>query len=129
MPPIGLLETDGRTSEVPAAGAPRRTGYDTEVVVARHGGAIAPAEIRLDFDGGRVHKTVWDGTSEWIRLRVENGPRLRRAIVDPDSRVVIDSNRNNNGVIVKSDAAAANLWTARAFFWSENLIDLFMELW
>ncbi len=129
IPPIGLLETDGRTSEVSVSSAARRSGYDTEVFVARRGDAVVPVEIRLDFEGGRVYRTVWNGESVWLRLRVENGPRLRRAIADPDSKVVIDANRNNNGLTVRGDAAAANLWTARAFFWSENLLDLFMELW
>jgi hypothetical protein len=127
--PLGLLEEGGRTSEVSAASAPRRRGYDTEVLVERRGGAAVPVEIRLDFEGGRTHRTVWNGASDWIRFRVENGPRLVRAVADPDGRIAADRMRSNNGWIVKSDAAAANLWTARAFFWSENLIDLFMELW
>jgi hypothetical protein len=88
-----------------------------------------PVEIRLDFEGGRTYRTVWNAASEWIRLRAEDGPRLVRAAVDPDLKVVLDSRRDNNGRFVRGDAAAANLWTARAFFWSENLIDLFMELW
>ena len=129
LPPIGIVESDGRTSEVTAATAPRRRGFDTEVLVVRRGDAAVPVEIHLDFDGGRTYRTVWNGSSEWIRLRVEDGPRLQRAVVDPDGKIALDSNRGNNGWIVQGDAAAANLWTARAFFWSENLIDLFMELW
>lgn len=129
IPPAGIVETDGRTSEVSAAAAPHRRGFDTEVLVVRRGEAVVPAEIRLDFEGGKTYRTVWNGASEWIRLRVEDGPKLRQAAVDPDSKILLDSNRGNNGWIVRGDAAAANLWTARAFFWSENLIDLFLELW
>lgn len=128
-PPLGIVESEGRTVEVSAALAPRRRGYDTEVLCVRRGNAVVPAEIRLDFDGGAIYRKVWDGASSWIRLRVEDGPRLRRAAIDPDSKVDLDSNRGNNGRFLRGDAAAANLWTARAFFWSENLLDLFMELW
>ncbi len=129
IPPAGILEAEGRTSEVSTAAAPRRRGFDTEVLVVRRGEAVVPAEIRLDFEGGKTYRTVWNGASEWIRFRVEDGPRLRQASVDPDAKILLDSNRGNNGWIVRGDAAAANLWTARAFFWSENLIDLFLELW
>jgi len=60
---------------------------------------------------------------------VENGPRLLEARVDPDEKLLLDADRTNNGRRTRSDAAAANLWTARAFFWTENILDLFMELW
>jgi hypothetical protein len=129
VPPIGIVETGGRSSEVTTASAARRRGYDTEVLIDRRGEVVVPVDIRLDFDGRRTYRTVWNGASDWIRFRVEDGPKLLKAVVDPDAKITLDANRNNNGRVVRGDAAAANLWTARAFFWSENLIDLFMELW
>jgi hypothetical protein len=128
-PPVGLLDRDGRTEEVPRRAAGRRKGYETEVIIERRGDVALPVEVLLKFEGRRLYRTVWDGEARWTRFRVENGPRLVEAWVDPDSKILLDANPNNNGLKVKSDAAAANLWTARAFFWAENLLDLFMELW
>lgn len=129
QPPFGLLDRDGRTVPVSRAAAPPRRGFDTEVVVERRGEVALPVEVLLKFEGGKSYRTVWDGEARWTRFRVENGPRLLEAWVDPDGRILLDADRNNNGLRVRSDAAAANLWTARAFFWAENLLDLFMELW
>lgn len=128
-PPVGLLDINGRTEEVPLAAAPLRSGFDTEVVVERRGEIALPVDVLLRFAGGKSYRTTWDGEARWTRFRVENGPRLTEALVDPDGKILLDADPNNNGLKVKGDAAAANLWTARAFFWAENLIDLFMELW
>jgi len=128
-PPAGRVEVAGRTSEVETSRETRGGPYETNVVIERRGDVPLPVEIRLQFEGKKTYTTTWDGEARWIRLHVDAGPKLVRADVDPDGRILLDADRNNNGWIVRSDAAAANLWTARSFFWAENLLDLFMELW
>jgi len=128
-PPAGRVEVAGRTSEVEPSPETRGGPYETNVVIERRGDVPLPVEIRLQFEGKKTYTTTWDGEARWIRLHVDAGPKLVRADVDPDGRILLDADRNNNGWIVRSDAAAANLWTARSFFWAENLLDLFMELW
>ena len=114
---------------MPPASDREKGPYETDVVVERRGSVAVPVEIRLDFAGKKSYSTTWDGEAPWIRLHVDAGPKLLRALVDPDEKLLLDSNRNNHGRVVRGDAAAANLWTARAFFWAENALDLFMELW
>jgi hypothetical protein len=124
--PVGLLDRNGREEEVNEP--ERRAGYDTEVLVARRGTTPLPVDVQLQF-AGATHKTRWDAKSSWIRFRVENGPPLVSARIDPEDQILLDEDHNNNGLTVKSNASAANLWTARVFFWAENVFDLFMELW
>ena len=107
----------------------RPRAFETNVLVERRGDIALPVEIRLEFEGRKSWETVWDGEARWVRFHVDSGPRLVRAVVDPREKLLLDADRNNNGWVVRGDAAAANLWTARAFFWTENLLDLFMELW
>jgi hypothetical protein len=129
-PPAGWIETAGRATEVVPPAPDREKGpYETDVIVERRGSVAVPVEIRLDFAGKKSYATTWDGEASWIRLHVDAGPKLLRALVDPEDKILLDANRNNNGWVVRGDAAAANLWTARAFFWAENALDLFMELW
>lgn len=129
-PPAGWIETAGRATEVaPPAPSGNAGPYETNVLVERRGSEAVPVEIRLEFAGKKSYATTWNGEARWLRLHVDAGPRLLRALVDPDEKLLLDANRNNNGWVVKGDAAAANLWTARAFFWAENALDLFMELW
>jgi hypothetical protein len=128
-PPAGWLDVQGRTSFAPEAPASARLGYDSEVVVERRGSLSLPVEIALKFDGKKTYRTTWNGAARWIRLRCENGPRLVEADVDPGEQLLLDTDRSNNGLTTRPDAAAANLWTARVYFWAENAMDLFMELW
>ena len=127
--PAGWIETEGRSTERAPAPERRPRAFETNVVVERRGEIALPVEIRLEFEGKKSWETVWDGEARWIRFHVDAGPRLARAVVDPREKLLLDADRNNNGWIVRGDAAAANLWTARAFFWTENLLDMFMELW
>lgn len=127
--PAGIVDVDGREKDVALSDAPALPGWDSAVVVERHGRIALPVEVLLKFAGGRSYRTTWDGESGHVRFLVTNGPRLLEASVDPAHRLLIDSNPNNNDYRLKSDASAANLWTARADFWAANLFDLFMELW
>jgi hypothetical protein len=128
-PPAGWIENAGRTTEVVPPRGRKAGAFDTDVVVERRGEIVFPVEVRLEFEGKKSWETTWDGEARWLRLHVDAGPKLVRALVDPREKVLLDSDRNNDGWVVRGDAAAANLWTARAFFWAENLLDLFMEVW
>jgi hypothetical protein len=128
-PPAGWIETAGRSSEISSPRDRKARGFDTDVVIERRGEIAFPVEVRLEFEGKRSYETTWDGEARWLRLHVDAGPKLLRAVADPREKILLDADRNNNGWILRGDAAAANLWTARAFFWTENLLDLFMELW
>jgi hypothetical protein len=129
-PPAGWIENAGRSTEVVPPSRPEKPrSFDTDVVIENRGEIAFPVDVRLEFEGKKSWETTWDGEARWLRLRVDGGPKLLRALADPREKILLDSDRNNNGWVVRGDAAAANLWTARGFFWTENLLDLFMELW
>ncbi len=128
-PPRGLFEKDGRlVADVPAALA-KSKGWDTRVTVSRLGDVALPVEVVLRFDGGRVHRSAWDGEARSKTFRVERGPRLLEAAVDPDEKLLLDANRTNNGRRPEPDPRAATRWTARAVFWLQNLLDFATVAW
>jgi hypothetical protein len=127
--PAGWIDVEGRTTELNPPPPSKRGRYETDVVIERRGNIALPVDVRLEFEGRKAYTTTWDGEARWMRLHVDAGPKLVRAIVDPDEKILLDADRNNNGWVARGDAAAANLWTARSFFWAENALDLFMELW
>ena len=88
-----------------------------------------PVDIVLKFDGGHVYRSAWDGEARWKRFRVDRGPRLLEAIVDPNETILLDVDRTNNGRLVQPDPRAASRWTARAVFWMQNLIDSLTIAW
>ncbi len=128
-PPRGLFEKDGRLSEGPPPQLSRARGYDSRVTVVRAGDVAMPVEVLLRFEGGREHRSRWDGEARWKRFRVEAGPRLTEAVVDPDEKILLDADRTNNGRRTEGDPRAATRWTARAVFWVQNMIDFMTVLW
>lgn len=128
-PARGLFEKEGKLVEGPPPETAKARGYDSVVTVTRRGGAALPVEILLRFEGGKTHRALWDGQARWTRLTVSQGPRLLEAIVDPDEKILLDSDRFNNGRRVEGDPRAAARWTSRAVFWAQNLLDFLTVAW
>jgi len=127
--PRGLFEKDGRLVPEPPATLARPKGYDSIVTVSRLGDVALPVEILLRFDGGRTYRSLWDGEGRWKRFRVERGPKLLEAVVDPDEKILLDANRTNNGLRPEEDPRAASRWTSRALFWIQNFLDFATVAW
>jgi hypothetical protein len=128
-PPSGLFDKEGRLSPGPPPELSKVRGYDSRVTVVRGGDVTMPVEVVLRFEGGREHRAHWDGAARWKRYRVEKGPRLLEAVVDPGEKILLDVDRTNNGRRTTDDPRAASRWTARAVFWIQNMIDFMTVLW
>jgi hypothetical protein len=128
-PSRGLSEKESRPSEGAPAARARPGGYDSLVTVVRNGDVALPVDVLLRFEGGKSHRSSWDGEARWKRFRVEKGPRLIDAVVDPDERILLDTDRTNNGRRPEGDPRAASRWTARALFWLQNLFDFMTVAW
>jgi len=128
-PPRGLFEKDGRLSEGPPPELAKPRGWDSVALVTRKGGVALPVEVLLRFEGGKTYRSVWDGEARWTRFRVQGGPRLAEAIVDPDEKITLDSNRPNNGKRSPGDRRAATPLTTRSVFWIQNFLDALTVVW
>jgi len=128
-PPRGLFEKDGRLTEGPPPPLAKVKGWDSRVTVVRAGDVAMPVEILLRFEGGRQYHAHWDGEARWKRFRVQSGPRLLEAVVDPEEKILLDVDRTNNGRRTQDDPRAATRWTVRAVFWVQNMIDFMTVVW
>jgi hypothetical protein len=128
-PPRGLFEKDGQLVAGPPADKAHPKGWDSVVTVVRRGDVALPVDVLLRFDGGHVHRVSWDGEARWTRFRVSGGPRLIEALVDPDEKILLDTDRTNNGRRPEADPRAATRWSARAVFWVQNMIDFLTVSW
>lgn len=129
LPPRGLFESGGQLVEKPPPELASPRGFDSLVTVTRVGDVPMPVEILLRFEGGRTHRSSWDGEARWKRLRVTQGPRLVEALVDPEEKILLDADRTNNGRRVEGDPRAASRWTARSLFWMQNILDFLTVVW
>ena len=127
-PPKGLFEKDGKLEPGPPPPLAKTSGWRSTALVTRRGDVAMPVEVLLRFDGGTTWRTTWDGEARWTRFTT-TGPRLLEAIVDPDEKILLDSDRGNNGRRTEGDGRAATRWTSRAVFWMQNMIDGLTVAW
>jgi len=111
----------------PPPRAPERDSgpVEAEVTVRRLGEVRMPVEVLVEFADGRAVREAWDGQYRWTRFRY-TGARVKRAVVDPERKVMIDVNPANNSWVEENGDArrAAAKWAARWMFWLQHLLEL-----
>ncbi len=75
--------------------------YRNEVLVVRKGELIFPQEIEVVFEEGEKILEKWDGKERWKRFVYVRPYKLKVARLDPDHKILLDTNRINNSKLLK----------------------------
>ncbi len=92
---------------------------DDSVVVRRRGTLAFPVDVELAFQDGTSRRERWNGDGESKKITTSGSPALRGAIVDPDHRVTIDANLENNAAAAADHGAGAPRALERALYWAQ----------
>jgi hypothetical protein len=110
---------------IPAALRPEDADlYRTEVILFRGGQVRLPVEVVLRFDDGTEIWEEWNGQDRWERLVYFLPARLISAEIDPDFRLVLDRDRNNNSWTAVSNWKGVAKIASILLFWFQNLLQL-----
>jgi hypothetical protein len=77
--------------------------YMNEVVVLRKGELTFPQEILTVFEDGTEVREKWDGRDRWKRFVYKKPIKLKFARLDPDNKILLDSNFVNNSRTLKKE--------------------------
>jgi hypothetical protein len=91
----------GLSGKAPAGPAPKARIYRSEVVAARYGEWVFPQELLVTFSDGRKVRQSWDGKDRWKRFVYELPVKAVRAEVDPDRKLVLDTNALNDSRLLE----------------------------
>lgn len=97
--------------------------YKTDVVVRRYGEVTIPVDVLFQFEDGEEIRESWDGEYRWRKFHFDGPSRLKRVVVDPDFKLVLDINRTNNSRILKPDRLSPLKWTARWLLWLQHAME------
>ena len=100
--------------------------YECEVIVKREGEAIAPVDIMIVFKNGDIRREGWDGQYRWKKLVYHTDSPVSYAIVDPEKKLALDINYNNNSKVVREPgyrSLAARKYGAKWMFWVQNYFE------
>jgi Peptidase family M1 domain len=121
---IGSDRADWYLKKIPKA-QKGKTLYNDQVLVRRKGDFILPVDVEVKFDNGHKVFEHWDGKDRWIRYTYRKKAKVVSAEVDPDHRVLLDSNFFNNSVTVKAHKGAtrklSNDWLFLTQFFEQLL--------
>jgi peptidase M1-like protein len=151
----GIFDKDGQKTEVKADKRLENSGsYETEVALRRVGEAYFPYELLLKFrDGnkifakpialregmieyqfedtrtGRKWNDSWVISDRWKKFKFTTPSELEFAQLDPEEKILLDSNLiNNNKTTSVSGIGAATRWSTGAMFWLQALLQLLSAL-
>jgi hypothetical protein len=118
----GIFDRDGKRATTPPD---RGTSgkYEGWVLVNRRGTLHMPVEVELLSEDGSRTRVPWDGTTDSVRIPYAGSSALRAAIVDPEQRVLLDEDPENDFATAPGHAGGGAPRTLeRATYWSELVV-------
>ena len=89
------------------------------VIVRRRGTLTFPVDVELVLEDGSTRRERWDGAGESKTFAPGGSGAIRAAIVDPEHRVTIDANPQNNFGSVAGGGSGAPRTLERAVYWTQ----------
>lgn len=99
------------------------TAFESEVLVRRLGGVRIPVDVLVVFEDGKEIRAHWDGQYRWKKFIYTGPVKIKQAIVDPDFKLVLDTNRTNNSWTVKPNRLSPWKWTSTWLLWLQHALE------
>ncbi len=99
--------------------------FESEVIVRRLGGVKIPVDVLAVFEDGKKVKKKWDGQYRWKKFSFKYPFKIKKAVVDPDFKLVLDINRTNNSRMRKANLLAPWKWMSNWLIWLQHALEMF----
>jgi hypothetical protein len=93
--------------------------HEHRAVLHRRGTLVMPVDVELVLADGTRRRETWDGTGDTKTIEVPSPATLRAVVVDPDHRITIDGNPENNFAAASGAGSATPRSLERALYWME----------
>lgn len=112
----------GETIEFTGPSAEPGALFQHRVLVENRGSVEMPVSVELVYVDGTRDRRAWNGKGRhhWIELR--SPVALRSAEVDPDGKLLLDLDYNNNGRTTTRNATALRRHKSVVLYWAENFL-------
>lgn len=115
----GIFDRDGKRATTPPDRG-RSGKYEGWVLIDRRGTLRLPVDVDLIGEDGTVTRAHWDGSTDSTRLPYAGASPLRAAVLDPEQRVLLDQDPENDFATAPGHSGGGAPRTLeRATYWSE----------
>jgi Peptidase family M1 domain len=90
--------------------------------VSRLGDWQHPVEVLVTFADGSTKTVFWDGQAGSHQFELFDCPDVVSAAIDPEHKILLDLDLNNNSKTLKPDHDPLWRYTLKAIFWLQNLL-------
>ncbi|MFQ6003591.1 MAG: M1 family metallopeptidase, partial [Candidatus Zixiibacteriota bacterium] len=112
----------GRIKSTPLKEEGKQRIYQTKVLLNRLGEIKIPVEILIELEDGEQIERTWDGQERWHKLEVETKSRIKSVTIDPENKIILDINVNNNSLTTKSQDSVIFELCSQYLFWMETFV-------
>jgi hypothetical protein len=116
--PAGIFDEGGRTTKKRAPDS----GWEGSVLVRRRGSLSFPVEIELVMADGSKSRQTWDAEGDFVRIPWRGSTQLVGAVVDPDGRILVDADPQNNAARVSPGVLSAPRTLERALYFGQLVL-------
>lgn len=96
----------------------------SKISLKRLGEWVFPVEILVSFEDGSSETYHWDGIEGEKNLEITGKPKVVSAQIDPNLKMGMDVDLNNNSMTLQPQTAPLWKYTAKAIFWIQNLMQV-----
>ena len=107
---------------IPIESKDKKRRYTNKVEVRRLGEVIIPVDVIIELEDGEKIKQIWDGKERWHKIEIETDSKIKAAVIDPENKIALDININNNSLTVRSSDSVMMKLSTQCLFWLETLM-------
>ena len=109
---------------VPLGSEDKNRRYKTKVLLRRLGQVVMPVDVVIELEDGEKIKQIWEGKERWLKIETETDSKIKSAIIDPENKIALDININNNSLAARSCDSVIMKLSTLCLFWLETLMHL-----
>jgi hypothetical protein len=96
--------------------------YQSKILLKRLGEIKIPVEVLIELEDGEKIERTWDGKERWHKLVLETKSKIKSATIDPEDKIVLDIDVNNNSLTKKSQDSVIFKLCSLYLFWMETFV-------
>ncbi len=97
----------------------------SKILVHRQGGVVLPVDLRVTYEDGTQETVAWSGEENTKIFIFENDTKVITAEIDPEYKLYIDVNLNNNSLTLEPKKTPSLKIGSKMMYWVHNLIQGF----
>lgn len=100
----------------------KKEAFRTKITIRREGEVAVPVDVVIRFDNGETERRQWDGQYRWVKYEFVKPTRLASVVVDPDHKLLLDTDWSNNSYVAKRQTSVTLKWSSSLLFWIQQML-------